>query len=131
MDSAIWFTLPFVDEPLTSVTHIGNGKDADLVIECASGRRLEVGVSHARVETNHDILVEVSPYDDVTLTITYTGRGLTLRRGRIHFSDDERWLAAFLADAHAWVESGERALGYVVHAELWLGSASETSSTTD
>jgi outer membrane receptor for ferrienterochelin and colicin len=36
----------------------------------------------------------------------------------------------FLADAQAWIESGHRSLGYVVHAELWLGSASETSSGT-
>ncbi|QSB16879.1 hypothetical protein JQS43_11685 [Natronosporangium hydrolyticum] len=127
MDSSTWFTLPFIDEPLASVTHAGNGKDADLVIEFATGRRMEFGVSHARVETGDGIIVEVRPYDDATLTITYTGSGLTLRRGRIHFTDDERWLAEFLADAHDWVESGQRTLGYVVHAELWLGSTSGTS----
>jgi hypothetical protein len=35
-----WFNLPFVDQPLTSVTHVGSGKDADMIIEFTDGRRL-------------------------------------------------------------------------------------------
>lgn len=130
MDDETWFTLPFVDVPLASVTHVGTGKDADILLEFASGRRMEFGVSHARVETGNGIIVEVRPYDDASLTITYTGSGLTLRRGRILFPADEPWQTEFLANARAWVESGPRALGYVVHAELWLGSTPETPSVT-
>lgn len=59
MDSATWFSLPLVDEPLV-VTHIGNGKDADMVIEFTSGRRIVLGVSHTRVETDRGIVVDVS-----------------------------------------------------------------------
>lgn len=127
MDDTTWFHLPFAGEPLASLTHIGNGKDADIVLKFANGKHKEFGASHVRVETDHGIVVEVSPIDDMTLTSTYTGNGLWLRRGRIHFTDDERWLEEFLDDARAWAESDYRALGYVVNAELWLGSTSETS----
>jgi hypothetical protein len=31
-------------EPVTSVTHSGSGKDADLVIEFVNGKRMKMGV---------------------------------------------------------------------------------------
>lgn len=117
-----WIALPLTNERLASVTHIGNGKDADLVLEFASGRWLELAVSSVRVETGHGTVVDVSAWGDTMLKITYTGTYLSLRHGRIGFrSDDERWRAEFVNAAVAWLESdGDGELGFVVDVALQL-----------
>jgi hypothetical protein len=119
-----WVSLPQADEPLGSVTHVGNGKDADMVIEFADGRRIELGVASVRVEADRGVLIETSALDDLNLEISYTGRNLSLRYGRIGFRTDEKWRAEFVDGARAWIESGCRgALSWVVHVELQLASA--------
>src|SRR5262249_2571973 len=50
MDVATWVTLPFAGERLASVVHMGNGKDADLLLTFADGRQVTLPVSAMRVE---------------------------------------------------------------------------------
>jgi hypothetical protein len=119
-----WVSLPHTDEPLRSVTHVGNGKDADIVIEFADGRRIELGVATVRVEADRGVVIETSALDDLSLEISYTGPNLLLRHGRIGFSDDERWRAEIVDSARAWIESGcGGELSYAVYVELRLASA--------
>jgi hypothetical protein len=122
-DADGWLTLPVADEPVTSVTHSGSGKDADLVIEFVNGKRMEMGVSSLRVETDCGMVVNVTRLDDVTLHTVYTGRHLSLRSGRIRFvTPNDFWWAEFLDDVRAWLESDTDELLYTVDIELQLTS---------
>jgi hypothetical protein len=44
MNVANWVTLPFIGERLESVVHFGNGKDAELRLTFADGRRVVLPV---------------------------------------------------------------------------------------
>lgn len=121
MEPTAWVTLPWRDQPLRSVTHIGNGKQHELSIEFADGKRVDLASSTVRVEVDHGIVVETSPWGDTKLHIRYSGANLVLTGGRIGF--DRESAATFPDDAQIWIEaSSHDELLYTVDAELQLTS---------
>jgi len=125
-----WVTLPFVGERLASVVHFGNGKDADLELTFASGRRATLPVSAVRVEADRGVVVDVSSWDDVSLRIEYFGPDLSLHSGRFGVPDyDDEFDAGFLAVAESWLAAGcQEELRWVVEVELRLASRPSDSS---
>ncbi|GAA5125657.1 hypothetical protein [Haloechinothrix salitolerans] len=123
MDTATpaWITLPWRNQPLKSVTHIGNGKHHELSIEFADVRRIDLATRTARIEASHGIVAETSPWGDTKLQIRYSGASLALSGGRIGF--DRESAPTFPSDAQAWFEAGchDRLL-YTVDVELQLTS---------
>jgi len=130
MDVTSWVTLPFAGERLASVVHFGSGKDAELRLAFAGGRRLMLPVNAVRVEVDRGIVVDVSAWDDVSIRIEYLGSDLYLHSGRFGFPDDgDACDARFLADAQRWLAAGcEEQLLWGVDVELRLVSRPSDSS---
>ena len=134
MGVARWVTLPFAGERLESVVHFGNGKDAELTLAFAGGRRAVLPVSAVRVEADRGVVVDVSRWDDVSLTIQFLGSDLYLHSGRFGDPDDgdevfAKLLPELLAEAHSWLAGGcEKELGWTVEVELRLTSRPSDSS---
>jgi len=130
MGVASWVTLPFAGERLTSVVHFGNGKDADLTLTFAAGRRVVLPVGTVRVETDRGVVVEVTRWDDVSLRIEYLGPDLHLRGGRFGYPGDyDKFVDEFLASAQAWLAAGcEKELLWVVEVELHLATRASNPS---
>lgn len=123
---AAWITVPGVGEPLDTVIHIGNGKDADLFMMLASGRAIELATNGVRVETEGSVEITTTAWGDTALRTEYTAPELVLAGGRMSFSGDidDPWTEMFLRDAKGWIASGLKGeLGYVVAVELQLGSS--------
>jgi hypothetical protein len=114
--------LPFAGERLESVVQFGNGKDLELRIAFATGRRLKLEVGGVRVEVDGGVVVDTSCWDDVSLLIEYRGPDLSLHSGR--FGDGEDGVDAdFTAEAQSWLATGcEGELSWVVEAEIRLNS---------
>jgi hypothetical protein len=123
-------SLPFAGERLESVVHFGNGKDAELTLTFASGRRVIVPVDGLRVEVDRGVVVDVSRWDDVSLVIKYLGPDLHLHSGRLGYEDDhDEWTAEFLAETRAWLAAGcEKELSWTVEVELRLVTGPPDSS---
>jgi hypothetical protein len=119
---ASWVTLPFAGERLASVVHFGNGKDADLTLTFAGGRRVVLPVSAVRVEADRGVVVDVSRWDDVSLRIEYLGSDLYLHSGRFGYPGNfDQFVAEFPAEAQSWLAAGcEEELLWVVEVELRL-----------
>jgi hypothetical protein len=130
MDVASWVTLPFAGERLASVVHMGNGKDADLLLTFADGRRVMLPVSAMRVEAGQGIVVDVSRWDDVSMRIEYLGSDLYLHSGRFGYPGDyDQFVAEFPAAAQSWLAAGcEEELLWVVEVELCLATRPPDSS---
>src|SRR5215468_9959882 len=125
MGVASWVTLPFAGERLESVVHFGNGKDAELTLTFAGGRRAVLPVNAVRVEADRGVVVDVSRWDDVSLTIQFLGSDLYLHSGRFGYPDD----GEFLACAESWLAAGcEEELSWTVEVELRLASSPSDSS---
>lgn len=126
MNVATWVSLPFAGERLESVVHFGNGKDAELRLTFAGGRRvtLDISASVVRVKADRGVVVEVSSWDDVSLVIKYLGPDLHLHSGRFGFpGGGDEWVAEFLAQARSWLAAGcEEKLLWGVEVELCLVS---------
>lgn len=131
-DVASWVTLPFAGERLASVVHIGNGKDAELWLTFASGRRVMLPVSAVRVEADRGVVVDASGWDDVSLRIEYLNPDLYLHSGRFGYPGDrDEYVAEFLAQAQSWLAAGcEKELTWVVKVELHLASRPSGASDT-
>jgi hypothetical protein len=117
-----WVTLPFVGEPLKSVIHIGNGKDAELQLTFASGSSVTLAVSRVRVEADRGVVVDVSGGGDNGLRVEYSGPNLYLHSGRFAFPEDDASMTAeFLDAAQSWLAAGGNdELWWVVEVELRL-----------
>jgi len=129
-DVASWVTLPFDGERLASVVHFGNGKDADLTLTFAGGRRVVLPVSALRVEADRGVVVEVSRWDDVSLIIEYLGTDLYLHSGRFGYPGaGDQFDVEFIPDAQSWLAAGcEKELLWVVEVELRLATRPSDSS---
>jgi hypothetical protein len=134
-----WVTLPFVGAQLKSVTHIGNGKDAELRLMFASGSRVTLPVSRVRVETDRGVVVDVSGRGDAELLIDYSGADIYLHSGQFTIDDGGydymlaeflgEMLAEFLDEAQSWVAAGgDKELRWAVRVELRLASRSSDLS---
>jgi hypothetical protein len=130
MDVASWVMLPFAGERLASVVHIGNGKDAELQLTFASGRRVMLPVSAVRVEVDRGVVVDASGWDDQSMRIQYLDPDLYLHSGRFGCPDGgDESVAGFLAEAQSWLAAGcEEQLTWVVEVELRLASRPSGSS---
>lgn len=124
-DRMTWVELPFVDEPLDSADHVGNGKDAEFELRLGSGLQVTLAATHVRVEIDGHVDVQVSSEGDLSLRISYRGEGLYLRRGRVGWpEEDGKWPAEFREDAQAWVAGGcEGDLLWAPEVEIRLGSS--------
>jgi hypothetical protein len=72
----------------------GNGKDAEVRVVSADGRRFcfEVGGGSLRIAVRGTVLTEVQSLDDVSLRVRYTAEHLVLARARIHYpGSEEDW----------------------------------------
>jgi hypothetical protein len=133
-DVSNWVTLPFAGERLASVVHFGNGKDADLLLTFAGGRRVTLPVSGVRVEADRGVVVDASRWDDVSLRIEYLGSDLYLHSGRFGCPGDRdeflaRFVASFPAEAQSWLAAGcEKELPWTVEVELRLATRPSDSS---
>ncbi|HEX6196302.1 MAG TPA: hypothetical protein VFZ37_10335 [Jiangellaceae bacterium] len=128
---AAWITLPGVGEPLDAVIHIGNGKDAKLILVLASGRAIELVTNGVRVEAEGSVEITTTAWGDSMLRIDYQGTDLVLVGGRMSFTGDidDPWTEMFLRDARAWIESGLKGeLLYDVAVELRLGSSASVAA---
>jgi hypothetical protein len=69
----------------------GNGKDAELRIVAADGRRFVLGVSDPRLHTEvvGRVHAEIRAMDDVTLRIRYSAPRLILTEARIRYPGQE------------------------------------------
>jgi hypothetical protein len=124
IDVANWVTLPFAGERLASVVHFGNGKDAELLLTFAGGRRVTLPVNAVRVEVDRGVVVDASRWDDVSIRIEYLSSDLYLHSGRFGYpGDSDEFAAEFLVGAQAWLAAGcEKELLWVVKVELRLES---------
>jgi len=122
---AAWVTLPAIGEPLDAVTHIGDGKEAYLTFELASGRGIELATNGVHVETDGSVSITTTVWGD-SLRIDYAGTDLVLASGRMSYSGDlnDPWTDMFRRDADAWIRSGVMGeLAYTVALELRLGTS--------
>jgi hypothetical protein len=102
-----WVDLPFADEALESVVHFGNGKDAELRLTFADGRRLVFDVGAVRVEVDGGVVVETSRWDDVSLIIDYRSADLRLRSAQIGYETERAAEAREFRDSvRAWLAEG-------------------------
>lgn len=127
---AVWVPLPAIGEPLDRVTHLGNGKDAYLEFELASGRAIELSSTKVHVETDGAVSIATTGWDDTSLRVEYTAPDLVLLGGRMSYSGDldDPWTDMFRRDAHAWMAAGLKGeLDYVVAVELRLGSSASVA----
>jgi hypothetical protein len=72
----------------------GNGKDAEVQVVAADGRRFsfEVGGGHLRIAVSGAVLTEVQSIDDASLRMRYTAEHLVLKRARIAYpGTEEEW----------------------------------------
>ena len=128
MDVANWIAMPLAGERLESVVFFGNGKDAELGLTFADGRRVTLPTSAVRVEVDGGIVVDLSSWDDISMRIDYRGPDLHLHSGRFGFPDGEED-ADFLEAAQSWLAEGcEEDLGWVVEVEMRLVSRPPDSS---
>lgn len=69
----------------------GNGKDAELRIVAADGRRFVLGVSEPRFQLDlaGQVRAEVRAMDDVTLRVRYSAPRLRLAEARIRYPGEE------------------------------------------
>ena len=123
-DKGTWETILSGQVPLTEVVVDGNGKDCDLTIALADGRRLVTGANQVTVTTEGTVNVVVDRIDDNNLDIHYSGPGLVVRSARVRYGDLER-AEEFRADLRTWLAggAGEDGLRYVVDAEITVASA--------
>lgn len=118
-----WVDFPLIGNRLTSVRYQGSGKDAELVLAFADGRRVTLPVGRARVETDCGIIVTVSRLDDVSLSIEYTGPDLQLASARFGWPGDSRDEADFRADARSWLADGcQDEFYWTIDADIRLAS---------
>jgi hypothetical protein len=123
-DKGTWETILSGQVPLTEVVVDGNGKDCDLTIALADGRRLVAGANQVTVSAEGRVNVVVDAIDDNNLEIRYSGPGLEIRCARVRYGNLERQ-EEFRADLRAWLSGGggEDGLRYVVDAEITVASA--------
>ncbi len=83
-------TLPMEGLALRELVMQGNGKDAEVRVVSADGRRFcfEIGGS-LRIAVRGTVLTEVQSLDDVSLRVRYTAEHLVLKRAQIHFPGSE------------------------------------------
>jgi hypothetical protein len=129
VDEMTWVSLPFSGELLESVVHFGNGKDAELELMFADGRRVVLGADAVRLQIGGGVVVEVSSWDDVSLHTVYRAPGLVLHSGRICYpAGDVDELALFRAAVESWLAAGcDKELLWMVLVQVSLTS-SPTSS---
>jgi hypothetical protein len=130
VDEIGWVSLPFSGERLESVVHFGNGKDAELELVFADGRRAVLPADAVRIQIDGGVVVEVSSWDDVSLRTVYRAPGLAFHSGRIGFpaGDDDEFIADFRAEVRSWLATGCREeLMWTVQVQVSLTS-SPTSS---
>jgi hypothetical protein len=128
---AAWVSLPAIGEPLGAVTHMGNGKNAYLTFDLASGRAIELATHGLHVETDGSVSVTTTGWGDAALRVEYNAPELVLLAGRMSYSGDlnDPWTDMFRRDAHAWIASGLKGeLNYVVAVELRLGSPASVAA---
>jgi hypothetical protein len=126
-----WIEMPFAGERLESVVHFGSGKDSELRLVFATGRRVTLAVSAVRVAVDLGVVVDVSGWDDVSLRIEYLGPNLNLHSGRFGFEVDDDFDAEFAAEARSWVCADcEGQLDRVVRAEIRLTSTPSCAGST-
>jgi hypothetical protein len=129
VEEITWVSLPFSGELLESVVHFGNGKDAELELMFADGRRAVLAAKAVRLQVSGGVVVEVSSWDDVSLRTVYRAPGLTLHSGRIGFpawDDDEP--ALFRAGVGSWLAAGcDKELLWTVHVQVSLTSSPTNS----
>jgi hypothetical protein len=119
-DAVRWVTLPFTDEPLEAVVHFGSGKDADLELKFADGRRVKLPAGTVRVAVDGRVVIEATRWDDVSLHIEYRGPGRCLHSAQIGLPGED---ADFVAMAESWLAAGcHDELPCVVEAQLHLTS---------
>lgn len=122
-----WVPILTEPAPLREVIVSGNGKDADLTISLADGRRFEMGAADVTVSADGPVTVRFKRIDDVNAEIRYSGADLEVRSARISFGPDGT--DEFRDDVSEWLESSPHAnpyrdsLGYCVDAEIVLAPA--------
>jgi hypothetical protein len=123
-DKGTWETILSGRVALTEVVVDGNGKDCDLTIALADGRRLVAGANQVTVSAEGRVNVVVDAIDDNNLEIRYSGPGLEVRSARVRYGNLE-YQEEFRADLRAWLsgDAGEDGLRYVVDAEITVASA--------
>jgi hypothetical protein len=124
MEVVDWVEMPFAGERLASVVYFGSGKDAEVRLAFADGRRVTLPAGALRVEVDRGIVVDVSRWDDVSLRIAYLGPGLRLHGGRFGYPGGGDEQADFLAAARSWLTAGcVEELLWGVDVELRLASS--------
>ena len=79
-------TLPIEGLALRELFRLGNGKDAEVQIVAADGRRFSFPMGeHLRIAVNGAVLTEVQALDDVNLRVRYTAEHLVLKRARVEY----------------------------------------------
>ena len=123
-DKGTWETILSGRVALTEVVVDGNGKDCDLTIALADGRRLVAGANQVTVSAEGRVNVVVDAIDDNNLEIRCAGPGLEVRSARVRYGNPE-YQEEFRADLRAWLSggAGEGGLRYVVDAEITVASA--------
>lgn len=83
--------LPMEGLALRELVMQGNGKDAEVQVVAADGRRFsfEVGGGYLRIAVSGTVLTEVQSLDDVSLRVRYTAERLVLKRARIRYPGSE------------------------------------------
>lgn len=67
------------------------------------GRRVTLPAREIRLQIDGGVVVEVSPWDDVSLRTEWRAPGLTFHRGRIGFpADTDEEFAMFRTEALSW-----------------------------
>lgn len=118
-----WMELPFDGERLESVVHFGSGKDAELKLVFANGQPRVIPVNEVRFQIDGGVIIEVSPWDDVSLRSEYRAPGLTFHSGRVGIPEenDDEIMAVFRDEVQSWLATGHaEELGWVVEAQISL-----------
>lgn len=86
-------TLPIEGLALRELFRQGNGKDAEVQMVAADGRRFSFEVGRLlRIAVSGTVLTEVRALDDVSLRVRYTAEHLVLKRAQIEYpGSEEEW----------------------------------------
>jgi hypothetical protein len=129
--AAIWKSLPLEGSVFERLTLLGNGKDKDMELVLADGRRFRMGADDLRVTGCAGMTVQATSVGDLSLRIDYVGANLMIRHARVgtpvyHWSgpreteeDFEQALREFLR------ADGREELLWAVSLELELVAAAD------
>ena len=123
-DQDDWHSVLVGPAPLADVVIVGSGKDADIRIALADGKRLLMGAGDVTVSADSSVRARIQWLDDVNVEIRYCGPGLVARSVRVKYdSGDPEWQDEFHQDLRAWLASDSSyEFNYSVDADIVLAA---------